>query len=178
MINFRLSLPKEIQQVLMIGLLIFATVLFLGGKVIYKQSIKQLIELKKEREQVALENKVGKVLSELQQIREKQRVIKESSQFLSEIAKFSAMLNMKMVSISAGTIEKRSAYVKIPINLELDTTYHQLGSFISKLENEELFINIEKLDINLPDELTKDKVRILASMTLSTFYLEDTNLEK
>ena len=178
MINARFNLPKEIKQVLALGLVIFVAVLFLGGKAIYKQSISQLIELKKERNQVSLENKVGKKLGELQEIREKQRVVKESSQFLSEIAKLSAMLNMKMISISAVSIEKRNEYVKIPINLELETTYHQLGSFISKLENEDLFINIEKLIISLPEQATKDKTRILASLVISTFYLEDTSLEK
>ena len=178
MINARFNLPKEIKQVLALGLVIFVAVLFLGGKAIYKQSISQLIELKKERNQVSLENKVGKKLGELQEIREKQRVVKESSQFLSEIAKLSAMLNMKMISISAVSIEKRNEYVKIPINLELETTYHQLGSFISKLENEDLFINIEKLIISLPEQAAKDKTRILASLVISTFYLEDTSLEK
>ncbi|MCP4649320.1 MAG: type 4a pilus biogenesis protein PilO [PVC group bacterium] len=178
MIGSGFSLPKEIKNTLAIGVTIFVVVLFFGGRFIYKRSLKKLIGYKKQRSRVELENKVGKKLAELQKIRENMPIIKESAHFLSEVAKVAGALNMNMVSISAQPVERRKDMVKFSVQMELDTTYHQLGAFISKIEGGDLFVNVDALDIRSKSNQETTKAAIVAEITVHTFYLTDTDLEK
>ncbi|MFH2138292.1 MAG: type 4a pilus biogenesis protein PilO [Candidatus Omnitrophota bacterium] len=178
MIGSGFNIPNEIKKTLIIGVVIFAVVLFFGGRGIYNHSITRLVKYRQERARVQLENKVGNKLGDLQKIREGMKVVKESSQFLAEIAKISGVLNMKLVSISALPMEKRGEFIKLSVQLELDTTYHQLGAFVSKLEGEDLIMIIERLEIKPPKMVTTAKAAIAAKLVVSTFYLTDTDLEK
>ncbi|MBU1087828.1 MAG: type 4a pilus biogenesis protein PilO [Candidatus Omnitrophica bacterium] len=172
-------IPREIQQVFIIGAVIFFVLLFFGGRLILKYHDAQILKIKKQRKRVELENRVANQLSKLKKIKEEITVVNESSRFLAEIAKMSGQINLKITSISAIPIEKRDEFIKLGVNLELDTTYHEVGVFMSKLEASEIFVTVEKLEmVPVFGKENPQAPRINAKISLSTFVLTDTVLEK
>ena len=172
-------IPREIQQIFAVGLLVFVFLLFLGGRWLQDRHNIKMKELKAERRRVELENKVAVQLSKLKKIKEELTVISESSRFLAEIAKIAGQLNLKIATISAVPIEKRNEFVQLGVNLELDTTYHECGLFISRLESADIMVSVEKLELssNINKETARNP-RVSAKLLLTTFALTDTILEK
>ncbi|MBI4845351.1 MAG: type 4a pilus biogenesis protein PilO [Candidatus Omnitrophica bacterium] len=172
-------IPREIQQSLILAIAIFVFLLFWGGKFIYGKSIVRLKKYSDERKRLKLENEVGNKLNQLIKIREEMKVVTESSRFLSEVAKLAGQMNMKLSSIAALPADKRKELVSLGVSLELDTTYHELGLFISKVESSDLFMSVQKMEIvsNLQKE-NAEKPRIIAKLVLNTLTLNDTILEK
>ena len=172
-------IPKEIQKALLAGVTVFVLILIWGGRFMYEKSNAKLKKLKIERQRVRLENRVGVKLNELSKIRKKMTVIQESSRFLAEVAKIAGQLNLKLKAISALPREKRNDFIKLSVSLEVDTTYHELGLFISKIESAEVFMSIDKLELNsLVTAENAASPRILAKLIVSTVTLTDTLLEK
>ena len=135
------------QQVLMLGIFIFCLLLFFGGRIFFQRSQKLLKGYRKEIDRIKLENKVGDKLANLKEMREEMQKVEGSSRFLAHIAKMAGKLNLKIISISALPAEKRNQYSKLGVTLSINTTYHQLGIFISDLENSDLFIQIDKMSL-------------------------------
>ncbi len=172
-------IPREIQQVFMVGAVVFLFLLFVGGRWLQNYHYKEIRKIKKQRKRVELENRVAMQLSKLKKIKEGITVINESSRFLAEIAKMSGQLNLKITSISAVPIEKRAEFMKLGVNLELDISYHELGVFMSKLEAADIFITVEKLELAVQSSKENPATpRINAKISLTTFVLTDTILEK
>ena len=172
-------IPREIQQVFMVGAVIFLFLLLLGGRWLQKYHNTEILKIRNQRKRVELENRVAGQLNKLKKIKEEITVVNESSRFLAEIAKMSGQLNLKITSISAVPIEKREEFIKLGVNLELDTVYHELAVFMSKLEAADIFITVEKLEMFANSN--KDNAaapRINAKISLTTFVLTDTILEK
>jgi len=173
-------IPKEMQQTMAIGAIVFLALLFLGGRVLYSNSVTKMTKYKKQIKRVKLENKVGVQLVELKKAKESMSVIRESSKFLAEIAKLSGQLNLKLKAISAEPAEKFNEYVQLSVSLQLDTTFHELGLFVSVLENSELLITVKDLIINDAGQEKPEKgpKRVDATLVVSTVSLTDTILEK
>ncbi|MBU1043007.1 MAG: type 4a pilus biogenesis protein PilO [Candidatus Omnitrophica bacterium] len=172
-------IPREIQQVFIIGMIIFVVLVFVGGRAIFNYHNTKIMKIRKMRQRVELENRIAVQLSNLKKLKEGLAAISESSRFLAEIAKMSGQINLKITSISAVPVEKREEFVKLGVNLELDATYHEVGIFMSKLESAEIFVTIEKLEMIPINEKENAKApRINAKISLSTFVLTDTILER
>jgi len=171
--------PKEIQRALIAGVACFLFFLFVGGKYMYKVSISKLIDYKNKRIRVQLENDVGKELEKMKKMRDKVKTVKETSRFLAEIAKIAGQLNVKLKSISAMPVEKYPEYVRLSVNFEVQATYHELGMFISKLEDAELFVSIDKLQVTAFIEKGADFSPLVnAKIVATTFSITETLLEK
>ena len=171
--------PKEIQHILLVGVTVFVLLVIWGGRFMYEKTNVKLRKLAVERQRVRLENKVGLKLNELTKIRKKMVVIQESSRFLAEVAKVAGQLNMKLKAITALPRESRNDFIKLSVSLELDTTYHELGLFISKIESNEVFMAIEKMEMtsNVTPE-NAGSPQILAKLIVSTLSLTETLLER
>jgi len=88
-------------------------------------------------------------------------------------------LNLKLKSISASPVERHDEFVKLGVQLEIDTTFHELGLFVSKLETAETAILVS--DLSVDSDATRQQARsprVDARMRVDTIYLTDTILEK
>jgi len=171
-------ISREMQKTLLIGVAIFLLMLFWGGRWMYGSSLANLIKYKEQRRRIILENRAGDKLNELKKLRSSITTIKESSYFLAEVAKMVGKLNIKLISISAQPVEKNEESVTLGVNLDIDTTYHELGVFISHIDNSDVFIMVKKMEIGPIGAMMKTTTRVNAKLLLSTFYLTDTFLEK
>ena len=79
---------------------------------------------------------------------------------------------VEIVSISPQAPDDKGVYVRLPLRLEVECEYHQLGDFISKMESSEKFIKVDALNRGVIG--TKEGRTIArVSLTISTFYLKD-----
>ncbi len=171
--------PQKIQKTLLAGSTIFVLIFIWGGSFMYEKNNVKLKKIKIQCQRVRLENKVGVKLNELTKIRKKMTVIQESSRFLAEVAKTAGQLNLKLKAISALPREKRNDFIKLAVSLEVDTTYHEMGLFISKIESSEVFMSVDKMDMaSVVTAENAESPRILAKLIISTVTLTDTVLEK
>lgn len=177
MMFFKQVIPHDVKQSLLVSVVFLAIVIFIVGRMIYRSNISRLLQYKKERQRVEIENDVARKLNELKKVREDIPPLKESSVFLGEIAKLAGQLNMKLVTISALPMEKRGNYIKYSVKLEVNNSYHEAGIFISRLETAKRFINIDDFKIATQGKVETNTATCSVEITLSTFYLTDTSLE-
>ena len=170
-------LSPELKRTFIACIIAGVGLFYMGGQWIFKQNIKRLNDYKFQRDRVQLENKVAKELSKLKKIREKIEPIKGSSEFLAKIAKLAGQMDLKLVTISAQPVKKHNEFTKFSVDIELDTVYHQVANFIGKIESDEMFMHIDSLTLQSKGTNQEGLSRLRAFITISTFYLADTNLE-
>lgn len=175
----RKIIPRDILNAFIVGVIILLVLLFYGGRIIYNKSMVKLTKHKQERARIQLENEVGSKLEKFKEIRAEVKSVKESSRFLAEVAKIAGQLNMKIRSISVLPVQKHAEFVKLGVNLEVGTNYHELGFFLSRLEGADIFIAVDNLDIT--SSLNKEESlagEVNVKMYVSTFSFTDTILEQ
>ena len=80
---------------------------------------------------------------------------KDIPTLITEFSKIARELDVKLTSIkplpapvvAQGEGNTRRPYVNIPIEIEAISGFHQMGAFINKLENLDVFLKITSLDI-------------------------------
>ena len=177
-ITMKRIIPPDMQKYAAIGAVVFLVVLFFTGRMMQEQTMLRIKDLQKQSKRVQLENEVGRQLNELKKVRDKVKSERESSKFLAEVAKLAGQMNLKLVSIAALPLEKYSDFMKLAVNLELDTTYHELGVFVSMIENAELFMFVGKLDITAQEKAEQLTSRVTARLVISTLFMNETSVEK
>jgi len=75
----------------------------------------------------------------------------ESSWLLEEVSNIASKERIEVSSIKAGSPEKIGHYTKLYVLLEVYSTYHQLGKFLSKIESQEKFFKVETLNMKRLD---------------------------
>ena len=73
-----------------------------------------------------------------------------------------------VIPLPAEAVEK--LYVKLPIQVELHCSYHQLGRFLSRIESASMFIKVEALSIENRVNYATRAPEMLISVSLSAFY--------
>lgn len=68
------------------------------------------------------------------------------SWLLSQVSDMASGENIEIASIKPGTPEKRGLYTKLYVEMDITSTYHQLGMFISKIESSEKFLRVERIN--------------------------------
>lgn len=93
---------------------------------------------------------------------------KAFSWLLIELSRVARETGIKYLSITPQTEVKKESYIKVPIRIEIQCGYHNLGKFLSKIENSQRFTNVDDITIS-PDSGNPLKHRV--SLTVSTFML-------
>ena len=79
---------------------------------------------------------------------------------------------VEITSITPQAPDDKEVYVMLPLKLEVECWYHQLGEFFSRLESSKEFIKVDGLDLKVKED---EEGRMVATISLivSTFYLKD-----
>jgi len=87
-----------------------------------------------------------------------QRIVAEEdiSALLEEISKIAGETNLKILQIKPVKNERKEALVKTPllkifdlkIEISANAGFHELGRFINRIENSDIFMKVESLSIN------------------------------
>lgn len=89
-----------------------------------------------------------------------------------KVTEMADQAQVKIVSITPQAPDEKETYIRLPIRMEVECGYHQLGDFISKLESSKEFIKIDALDLTVK-EVERGRTIAKVGLTVSTFYLKD-----
>lgn len=103
------------------------------------------------------------------------------SWLLSEVSEMAEKEQIEVISIKPGTPETRTLYTKIYVTMEINSTYKQLGMFLSRVESSEKFMRVENIDTKRLDldekfEIKKGKFKafdVKSQIVISTIILKD-----
>lgn len=92
-----------------------------------------------------------------------------------EVTELAKQAQIKIVSVEPQAPRDKGIYIQLPVKMVLDCSYHQLGSFISKLESSKEFIKLDSLRFKIAEKSEKEEVKPLAraELMVSSFYLKD-----
>ena len=93
---------------------------------------------------------------------------KATSWLLIELSRVARATGIKYFSILPMAEEKKELFIRVPIKIDIQCGYHNLGKFLSKIENSQRFMNADNIVV-IPDSSNPLKHRV--SMIISTFML-------
>lgn len=148
-------------------------VFFLGWKILVKNDIRTLKALR----QAAAENAPKQAVVDETGVLEKK--LKDHTAFLSTnrqadwlidtVNTYASESGLSLLAVAPQTArEGNGDYGKIVLTLEADGTYHELGHFVEKIENQKPLIKINFLRILRVEERARSSLKF--TMTLSAFY--------
>ncbi|MCK4858928.1 MAG: type 4a pilus biogenesis protein PilO [Candidatus Omnitrophica bacterium] len=137
------------------GIVSLAIVLFTliaGMNFIYqpaKKRIKKIEDAQKiEKEKNSLLKEISVAQKNIQKHRLRLFPSKDTSYLLNQVTKLANESNVKITSITPKPFVQEKHYQKLSLVLVLETSYNQLGQFISKLESSYYFISVGKIIAN------------------------------
>ncbi|MFA5115170.1 MAG: type 4a pilus biogenesis protein PilO [Candidatus Omnitrophota bacterium] len=144
---------------------------------IYKSQTNKFNALGRVKDEEARKNTaIGKILETEKVFDSYRKVFKKTdiNESINTITTIARECDITVNSIKPGKEETEQVYVRYPFALEVSASgYHNIGRFISKLENHSDICFVDSLNIKVP-EVTGTARRFAAEMTLSTVGLRDT----
>ena len=158
-------------------LMVFVILLCLGvviGANFYSAQMRELSKIKtsisEEKKKNELIPKINKALNTLDAYKKRLQK-KDASFFMNKVAGFGQESNIRINSLTPGSAQERDTFVKQPLALSAEATYHQLGKFISKIENSPEFLRVERMSVSTAGRSGEETEKIV--LTLSNIYLKD-----
>lgn len=141
----------EKQRRILIGAVIFLLVFLICYNVIYKNAAKKVIYYKMRFKRVTAQNKLREELSKLNSVKRDYEALIIQKQnidsFKNELSKLALSSGGKVVSIASVRRPGLADYNAFSTTLELRCSYHQLGIFLSIIENAEPYIGIKNIKL-------------------------------
>lgn len=162
------------KKLLLISIIIIVVALIVGNSIFRTQSAR----VERLKAKVAQEKQKNRILIGIQKIEDEinsflPRLLPKKDQdwLRRQATRIANESNVEILSISPKSPQDRGLYVWLPIGMEVECGYHQLGNFISLLESSRNLIWLESLDLTRKE--INGKVMGKAKIVVSTFYLKD-----
>ena len=185
MIKLNMDIQTIISQnkSVVIVILIFIVALGIGNKFIYQprtKIIKQIhLEIEKQTQKNGLLQDIIALKKDIASYNERIPRNTEITWIVDEISKLSKDSGIELLSLEPQAIEDRGSYYRLPLELDIKCSYHQLGNFLSKIENSPKFIRLDNFRLDTepetgPKEGVSYKETSLANidLTVSTISLK------
>lgn len=160
-------------------LLISAIIIFIALWVANSISRSQAARIQKMKARVAEERDknrtlagIGGVEKEIASYQPRIASERNNEWLRRSVTEMADQYRVKIVSISPQAPDDKEVYVRLPLKLEVECGYHQLGEFISRLESSKEFIKVDGLDLTVK-EAEEGRMVARVSLIVSTFYLKD-----
>lgn len=102
----------------------------------------------------------------------KERLKKQDSSFIVDrVTEFGRQNQIRVSALNPGNAQEQDIFVKVPLNISFEGTYHQLGNFISLIESSADFLMVESLSILAPELQGGYSEKI--SMIVNSIYLKE-----
>lgn len=173
------ALTRRKDIVIGLGILLVAAIL--AQKVVYSPKAKKIERL---RSQIREEEEKNRLLGEIDQIdqtlhsyQKKTPSGREVSWVLDKVTKIAKDMELSIISLEPQPPDDRGAYVRLPLKLEVECGYHELGRFLSQIESSEEFLRIESLQVKTGEQREKERSSILkkprATLVISSIYVKE-----
>lgn len=169
---------------LSIGLIVLTLII---APSIYKNQTRSAESLKAKKDAEIKKNEVLKEISQSEaRIKFYKTLLgkKDASLVMDTISSIAKDSNVLLVSIKPGTEENRPLCIKYPFVLVIGAdSYHAIGKFISKIENQSDIYLVEAISIKFQDasrrqekelvEVTRPTNKLIVNLTLSMIAVKD-----
>lgn len=126
----------------------------------------------RKRDYMRFKNEVAKLLEEQKELL---RILPKKAEiptFLDSIYNQAEPLGLEIALFARGDEKPQELYVRIPVQIELSGSFHQIARFFNKVAGLPRIVNIE--DVTLSDPATSDSgVRLKAKFVAVTFRFAD-----
>ncbi|MBU1146868.1 MAG: type 4a pilus biogenesis protein PilO [Candidatus Omnitrophica bacterium] len=142
--------PKKISNTIILTAVVVVVTLFIGVIFIFipflSKSKAFRAEILHERDRNVLIGTVRALGKHLKVYEKRLPEGRSVSWLLSQVSDMASGENIEIASIKPGTPEKRGLYTRLYVEMDITSTYHQLGRFMSKIESSEKFLRVERIN--------------------------------
>ncbi|UCH12121.1 MAG: hypothetical protein JSW18_04710 [Candidatus Omnitrophota bacterium] len=160
----------EKQRRILIGAVIFLLVFLICYNLIYKNAAKRVIYYKSRLKKLTTQNRLRGELSRLDGIKRAYETLIAQKQnidsFKNELSKLALSSGGKVMSIVSVRKPGPADYNAFSTTLELRCSYHQLGNFLSIIENAEPYIGIKNIKLGTEVARTMSPMELAAAKPL------------
>lgn len=158
------------KPTLLSGIIVLALAGQLGYHTVYlpyQHKVRELQEqVAKQRQTHELQAQLAKSLEELEQLRKVLPAQPDTEWLVRAVGELAEEAGLQLTSIVPQSPQAVQEFTRLSVNLQLVTSYHQLGKFISLLERSKSFLKIDGLDI-----ARREEGMAQVKMTVSTLYV-------
>lgn len=172
-LKFNLNINKLLKRTDIAVAVIIVTLGVVISVSLYNMRMRKITTLKNNIKEEKEKNDLLVVLNKLEGSLNAYRMRlkkKDASVLINKITDLSRQSNIRINSLTPVQTQERDIFVKVPISVSLEGTYHQLGNFISALENSADFLRVESLSISVSGRTSEDTERI--GLVLNSIYLK------
>lgn len=134
------------------GVMVVAFAGYFGYHTIYLRGQQRMSALRAQltaRQQAQVrQGDIARVVSEAAQLRKRLPPAPDTEWLLQEVGKIARQEGVQLASIAPQEPKRLQDATSLSVSLKFTSSYHQLGRFISALENASLFLWIETLDLS------------------------------
>ena len=153
------------------GALVLCIAGYFGYNVIYRRNQQQLerlqAQLAEQQETQNLRVQVAQSLKQIEQFRKRLPPQAETEWLVSQVNRLAEGAGLQLTSVTPQPTRSIQEFTWLSVTVRFTSPYHQLGQFVSTLENAEPFLRIDGLEISPPRQGQAVDIR----MTVSTLYV-------
>ena len=167
---------------------IFLIIAILARKIVYNPQVEKIKTIEKqiaeEKEKTYILKEIGKIERALNFYRSPASS-EEATWILDEITRIAKDTGVRIIALEPRASEEQKVYIKLPIKLMVECSYHELGYFLSQIERSKRFLKIDELqagrerideridkrrNIEIKEPLELDKLKV--TLLVNRIYLE------
>lgn len=165
------TLDERLKRILLAAG-IFLLVFLICYKIIYQNATNRARYYRNRTQEAVTQNNLREELQKLDSVKESYETLIIQKQdidiFKNELSKMAMDLGIKVLSISSKREPAPANYNAIITTIDFECGYHQLGNFISKIENAQPYIEVISIALgNQPQRPTMQKERTASNIKLA-----------
>ncbi len=122
--------------------------------------------LREEQATQALRAGVAQSLGELEQFRRQLSPARDTEWLVGEVSRLAQDAGIRLSAIVQQEPRTVQGFTHLAVTLQVNASYHQLGQFVSTLENAPVFLRVDEVTLD-----RKDQEGASVRMTVSTLYM-------
>ncbi len=171
-----LALKTTRDKLIVLTIAIFLGTVFAGWNFIAKPYLKKAAQIRSEQgadvTKKELVAKIGDAEKRLALFRERYPEKGEPSWLTETLNQLADAAGVSILSVTPVSRELFQGYFRLPVRIEIECGYHELGDFTARVENNPRFIKINSMRVEGPRLPDSPNAKLHVSMTLSAFYPE------
>ena len=132
--------------------------------------------LREEQATQALRGAVARSLEEVGQFRQRLSPARDTEWLVSQVSSFAEEAGIRLSAIVQQEPRKVEGFTHLAVILQFTASYHQLGRFVSRLENAPVFLRVDEMTIGGSSPASgggSGQAGAPVRMTVSTLYGDD-----
>lgn len=134
-----------------------------------RQELSRLREQLREQQQAQeLRVQLARSLQELERFQQQLPPEPETEWLIREVGRLAQKAGVQLASITPQNPTKLDAFTRVAVTLQFQASYHQLGEFVSAIENATSFLRVDQLEVSGGQQRTTPIL-----LTVSTVYVPE-----